>query len=98
MFQIFGNLDLRMCLKSNKVKLQSVCVRLHTVCEITQCAQNYTYIQLEKISSQLKNFTLTPWVARATNISCVERAPGPARDDRSIKSPKHEWQTDKARQ
>lgn len=51
------------------VKLHSVCVKLHTVCEITQCAQNYTY-SIGKKSSQLKNFTLTPWAAWATNISC----------------------------
>ena len=59
-----------MCLKSNKVKLQSVCVRLHTVCEITQCAQNYTY-SIETNSSQLKKLTLTPWAAWATDTSCA---------------------------
>ena len=55
------------------VKLHSVCVKLHTVCEITQCAQNYTY-SIGKNSSQLKNFTLTPWAAWATNISCVSQS------------------------
>ena len=50
-------------------KLLSVCGKLHTVCEITQCAQNYTY-SIGKNSSQLKNFTLTPWAAWATNMSC----------------------------
>ena len=55
-----------MCVKLRSVcvQLHSVCVKLHTVCEITQCAQNYTY-------SIGKNFTLTPWAAWATNISCV---------------------------
>ena len=51
------------------VKLHSARVKLHTVCEITQCAQNYTN-SIGKNSSQLKNFTLTPWAAWATNISC----------------------------
>ena len=61
-----------MCVKLRSVcvKLHSVCVKLHTVCEITQCAQSYTYSIGKKIS-QLKNFTLTPWAAWATNISCV---------------------------
>ena len=60
-----------MCVKLRSVcvKLHSVCVKLHTVCEITQCAQSYTYSIGEK-NSQLKNFTLTPWAAWATNISC----------------------------
>ena len=60
-----------MCVKLHSVcvKLHSVCVKLHTVCEITQCAQNYTY-SIGKKSSQLKNFTLTPWAAWVTNISC----------------------------
>ena len=44
-------------------------MKLHTVCEITQCAQNYIY-SIGKNSSQLKKFTLTPWAAWATNISC----------------------------
>ena len=35
------------------VKLHSECVKLHTVCEITQCAQNYTY-SIGKNSSHLK--------------------------------------------
>ena len=39
------------------------------MCEITQCAQNYIY-SIGKNSSQLKNLTLTPWAAWATNISC----------------------------
>ena len=39
------------------------------MCEITQCAQNYTK-SIGNKSSQLKNFTLTPWAAWATNISC----------------------------
>ena len=50
-------------------KLDSVCVKLHTVCEITQCAQSYTY-SIGKNSFQLKNFTLTPWAPWATHISC----------------------------
>ena len=36
------------------------------MCDITQCA-------IEKNSSQLKNFTLVPWAAWATNISCASR-------------------------
>ena len=48
------------------LKLHSVCVKLHTVFEITQCAQNYTY-WIEKNSSQLKSFTLTP---RAAWVTC----------------------------
>ena len=61
-----------MCVKLRSVcvKLHHVCVKLHTVCEITQCAQSYTYSIGKKIS-QLKNFTLTPWAAWATNISCA---------------------------
>ena len=51
------------------VKLHSVCVNLHAMCEITQCAQNYTY-SIGKKSSQLKNFALMPWTAWATIISC----------------------------
>ena len=60
------------CVKLHSVcvKLHSVCVKLHTVCEITQCAQNNTY-SIGKKSSQLKNFTVTPWAAWATNISCA---------------------------
>ena len=54
------------------VKLHSVCEKLHTVCEITQCAQNYTY-SIGKNSPQLKNFTLTPLAALATNMSCEYR-------------------------
>ena len=51
------------------VKLHSVCAKLHSVCEITQCAQNDTY-SIGKNSPQLENFTLTPLVALATNMSC----------------------------
>ena len=51
-------------------KNDTLCVKLHTVCEITQCAQNNTY-SIGKNSSQLKNFTLTPWAALATNMSCA---------------------------
>ena len=46
------------------------CVRLHTVCEIAQCVQNYTY-SVGKNSYQSKNFTLMPWAAGATDISCA---------------------------
>ena len=56
------------------VKLHNVCLKLHTVCEITQCVQNYTY-SIGKNSSQLKNFTLTPWAAWATNSAVL--VPGP---------------------
>ena len=52
------------------VKLHSACKITQCVCKITQCAQNYTY-SIGKKSSQLKNFTLTPWAAWATNISCA---------------------------
>ena len=62
-----------MCVKLRSVfvKLHSVCVKLHNVCEITQCAQSYTYSAIGKKSSQLKNFTLMPWAAWATNITCA---------------------------
>ena len=52
-----------------------MCVILHTVCEITQCAQNYTY-SIGKNSSQLENFTLTALAALATNISCARSRSG----------------------
>ena len=43
----------------------TVSVKLHGVCKITQCV-----CKIGKNSSQLKNFTLTPWTAWAANISC----------------------------
>ena len=74
------------------VKLRSVCVKLHTVCEITQCAQSYTY-SIRKKSSPLKNFTLTQWAAWATNINSGlirnwtdHYYPHPGRQRRSINS------------
>ena len=39
------------------VKLHSVCVKLDTVCEITQCAQSYTHSIGEKKFSVEKFYT-----------------------------------------
>ena len=55
------------------VKLHSVCVNLHTMCEIAQCAQNYTY-SIGKKSSQLK---MSHWRRgqRGRLISTVPKGP-----------------------
>ena len=54
----------------------SMCVKLHTVCEITQCAQNYIYSK-GKNSCQLKNFSDCRGVVMSTKQNpdgyCVTR-------------------------